>query len=132
MNIPDINYNTDFCLMYKTYKSRLYTLLLQCRKLFTSPLLSSCTSVSSKYSLYCEIVSKLKLSSLREFYSSVSALSDSDLADKVPFLYRQSLDVGAYGSSPLIQNQISSKTLHFNDSKKHKVQNDLYNLLIAS
>ena len=132
LNIPDINYNTDFCLMYKTYKSRLYTLLLHCRKLFTSPLLSSCSSVSSKYSLYCEIVSKLKLSSLREFYSSVSALSDSDLADKVPFLYRQSLDVGAYGSSPLIQNQISSKTLHFNDSKKHKVQNDLYNLLIAS
>lgn len=132
LNIPDINYNTDFCLMYKTYKSRLYTLLLQCRKLFTSPLLSSCSFVSSKYSLYCEIVSKLKLSSLREFYSAVSALSDSDLADKVPFLYRQSLDVDSYGSSPLIQNQISSKTLHFNDSKKHKVQNDLYNLLISS
>lgn len=132
LNIPDINYNTAYCLMYKTYKSRLYTLLLQCRKLFSSPVLSSCTSVSSKYSLYCEIVSKLKLSSLRDFYLSVSTLSDSDLADKVPFLYRQSLDVDSYTSSPLIKNQISSKTLHFDNSKKHKVQNDLYNMLIAS
>lgn len=132
LNILDINYNTEYSLMYNTYKSRLYTLLLQCRKLFTSPLFSSCSSVSSKYSLYCDIVSKLKLASLREFYDSVSALSDSDLADKVPLLYRQSLDVDSYGSSPLIQNQISSKTLHFNNSKKHKVQNDLYNLLIAS
>lgn len=132
LNIPDINYNTAYCIMYKTYKSRLYTLLLQCRKLFTSPLLSSCTSVSSKYSLYCDIISKLKLSSLRDFYDSVSMLSDTSLYDKVPFLYRQSLDVNSYTSSALIKNQISDKTLHFNDSKKHKVQNDLYNMLIAS
>ena len=118
--------------MYKTYKSRLYTLLLQCRKLFTSPVLSSCTSVSSKYSLYCDIISKLKLSSLRDFYDSVSMLSDTSLSDKTLFLYRQSLDVNAYSSSALIKNQISDKTLHFNDSKKHKVQNDLYNMLIAS
>lgn len=132
LNIPDINYDISYCLMYKTYKTRLYTLLLQCRKLFTSPVLSSCSSVSSKYILYCEIVSKLKLSSLCYFYESVSVLSDSDLADKVPFLYRQSLDVDSYSSSALIKNQISDKTLHFNDSKKHKVQNDLYNMLIAS
>ena len=59
-------------------------------------------------------------------------LSDTSLSDKALFLYRQSLDINAYSSSALIKNQISDKTLHFNDSKKHKVQNDLYNMLIAS